>query len=892
MGWEYDGGEDDFNAYCNQNSTEEIFDSYETSESIHSLFFDTLKGIEYLEESDFNVLYFEKFRQSLEPVQSFLKDSKIYLNYDSKGDLIDYRENYESEVEMKNPILYRKRSEIKNLRILLSTKYNTQEFYSLSKRKSDILEDYNNATIEKHELDDRIIFDLLSGRLKSDYFDNSNIIIRLMNIATLHQLYISSNNEIYFSDFILPDYTSEIFSNSLQIENDIPFYNNPFRGYTEKDEYYEGMFKVIQKLVAVFDFIVKLKKNNLNDLPDIDFHLEESYKKIRLQSEDYVLTIEENIGLLNEIKFDFTFYIDKYGELNRIMKFSTDENLTPLNNYNQDELNKFQKEERKLKKNNLVVDDFINSGYDLDNAEYYFCHEDERILYLNENSLYRKESILNLDYDINTSNLILEVGAKVNINGFQFTLLNNESGIYELNGLINESGANLIIDAYKVYGVEYYDSYDMFNSKIYNIWKNLGYINSCCFKYLEELKEIIISINSYIPSIDKNHYYIGDYLVIFDSYVEIKMDCLGFYYITPLNNSSFSTFFDFFNLDKYLYTKEILGYSIESHNIVCRSLSDLNLIITHIQKKIENYSNIRQYLLKVGDEINLGNQEYKVEYHYLDKWNFPLKNTNYSLGKFQQNFIIDNDKCFINIDNFYENVLNIEYSNFGNNTLFNSNSLEELTLKVKLFNLEIEQIKNNNDVILEPNRHFKIAGKLLKYTKDIEGRWFLSGVNERRFSPNINVRDLKDVFECFYGGIDALSQRILGYYTGNDTQVFFKRESDLFLFINEANNEYYKSRESDVEYKIPNSLKIVALDEKIKCLDMLCIVEKNSKGYYLKSTENFSQYKLSDKLKNNIEFYFETTMGYFDGGVFPYCRSLFHLSYFIHCLNSSKNQLE
>ena len=43
MGWEFDGGEDEFNSFCNQNSNDEIYNYYDSGEQwVSSIFFNEL----------------------------------------------------------------------------------------------------------------------------------------------------------------------------------------------------------------------------------------------------------------------------------------------------------------------------------------------------------------------------------------------------------------------------------------------------------------------------------------------------------------------------------------------------------------------------------------------------------------------------------------------------------------------------------------------------------------------------------------------------------------------------------------------------------------------------------------------------------------------------------
>jgi len=577
MGWEYDGGEADFNAFVNQNSFEDNYDTNNSNKKIKSDFHSILNECELYEKKGLKTLHFKRFEKLVDRILPFLKDSNIYLHFDSKGDSITNRYKYEAEVKAKDAIMFRKRTELHYLRKALSVKYRTKEFRSLNDKRTHIFQCYFYDS--NQNFDNRFILDMLSGRVKREYIDNSNILIRLMTIATLYE---SSNSDMYNEEFHLLDFYLEKKYSDTFISQDLdnnPLNQNPFWRYLDKKTNHTGMFRIIQKLGTVFDLIRSLKNNNLKVLPNFIVKLEKSKKKIRLESEEFVVTIEEYVDLLKKITFITTLYICKYDGVHKIMSSHSDESFTRLNKMSDlesSELSNIYKKNRVFKKKNINVDDLIKRGNAL-NSSYIDYYHIDKIMYLDKKELFKKSIRTGMMY---SSELMLEIGSKIQINGFKLELLQREDHLIQLefrNGHIG-LGSQLIDDTKRLIG--------------FNVYSHINEI--------EQLEDIILFVNNNLPSTEKNDYNVGDYLIIFDLYAEIKLDDLGYYYISPidlhyyvqegihLKVRSFSSFFNFFDLDKSSYIKEILGYSLVSHNIICRSLNDINKIITQIQMKIIN----------------------------------------------------------------------------------------------------------------------------------------------------------------------------------------------------------------------------------------------------------------------------------------------------------------
>jgi hypothetical protein len=889
MGWEYEGDENSFWEFCDNNASNEGFESFSSGEMevcIISFFLEKLEKNILFEKHGCSHYQLKLTKDKLKDVLGFLEESNLYLNYNAYGEKISNLSSYESKIRQVDEHLFNLRNELASISEELRGHYCVEFYFEQKERQKELKEEPNRFF---GKLSYELILDCFFGRHITFKKFSGDIIFQLLTIATLYDgddycSYGSSSfREIEIYSIASEKYGSEFYKSSdeLDLNNDINPFSPLLSEYLLVD--YESTYRLIDKFKRAFNFILSLEGIR-NSLYELKVDLDESNLTIKLYTNKYSATIERDQSIQSEDKLILTLSGFLEDENREILKIVCDQKLIPLKSHGSDDaIKKGYKQERAHKRSDLNLNALLNEGRNLLYSDEIDCYVGDLVDRNIENwwSQYPEISCKRVR-EVDKVKII--AGENILVNGFDFKIVKTEFGNYKLTGLINEKGIRLMSEAQALFGfaesncvqdhIQPYDTINIF-------------------------EELIESILKCLPSSVRNDYCIGDTFVFFNSFVKIKEDNIGYVYIEQVNNEE-QLFFEYYDLNKQAVFNEIVGYYLPSHKLVFKSLKDLNFVITSFQQMIERHAIEKNSLLKVGDKVQFNKSLVGVIYQTI-KYNRMCKphfNLGYINSDDKLGFAIDSNQLRISADWFSTEILKKKYSfvaNFEN--IFESFTLKALTYKVKLFEQTILNLKNYNDATSLPNAYFYVGGGYyLYFYEKKKSEWCISyrvhsGIGWLFNSNKIDELELDIVFNAVGISRSDLSYNILGYYKGDAKNLFFNSKSDLVLFVEHLQLQANKFFERIVDFSQINVSEILQVNDIISCRQIKVCVVANSKGYYLKSGEEFSQYYLCENLKSGkIIDFFENRMGYYIGGVFPYCKSLFHLSIFIHYLNeNSKN---
>lgn len=477
------------------------------------------------------------------------------------------------------------------------------------------------------------------------------------------------------------------------------------------------------------------------------------------------------------------------------------------------------------------------------------------------------------------SNSHLKIGDNICINGMELSIYQRENGFYSIQGFDFENGIDLlteIIDFTKFPNVDFR----------YEELRNIRAIRYT-FKNLEDIECLINVVNQMLPNMNL---VLGDSFILYDSIYEVEKDAYGCYFLKNYN-SRFSSHEEFLNIDIKKFIYDNIDYCIQSKYLVFKSLLDLNLSIDLIQQKIHKRVIEKKKWLKVGDIIDLGKIKFRVD-HY--RWSSSTLHE-FHLVPFNTGFQDDYKRLNILLETtehmFSQVVVNKKL--FDWKEILVCDNLEKLTILSNVLKERIEFLNSKNEIGLSyvnlRNYNFdelKIGKATFTITEDYENIRLIYDRN--KYNNNINYQSLEEIFTTIGTSSSEFSKEVLDYYKGFDNYLSFKCLSDALFFIKILQKRINKCNERRIEIRLKNNDKILALNEEILLGELIVVAIQDYHGLYMLAHKEWTQLTLIKELNKNLQIelssFAELFLGYSEGGIFPYCRNLLHLTALVKAL--------
>ena len=866
MGWEYDGDEDAFNDFCNSHSSEqdiqEVNYHYSDNEPLESAIIQEILKAKHYVGSEFSISSFLKLEEILKEEILYLKQVTLFLDFDAQGDWIEESDYYDDKVKAENFPYYLKREELREIRSQLKGTLRLKQYNNLLERKNGR---YGFVDKEYYcsNIDELSIFDIILGRYDFGLVQSSDILLKILAVATTYKVGEDCNynfntyNRNIYKELIIQDYKASKIQNIY----------NPFSCYLEESNFndervFNGIKGALFKLSEVYELF-----NSVKGAPEINwFELERKIdyeeQQLILKTTSFKIIIEFCTTLLNGIEQQLSFYIKSNGEYSKFCSFITDDNLVRkprirLDHYYNDIIEK--RKEMRLK---LNIDDLIFKG-----NSYLKNEKLNTSLILDDlnNNLFKNYEIPSFDLDYKSTSKASEI----QLNSFDFKIEN------DIQGYGYEPGEKMLRSIQRFYDLK--DKYWTPSDSEFGLSakKNAEFTD-------KELLNIFINlVESNIPKVENCNYKVGDVFILYDSLVRVYKTDGEEYYLAEIETNSELSYFKYFGIDVKQYFENMFGYYLLSNRLVFRLLEELNKFVSRTQESIFLYGKSKKHLLKVNQNVEfLGKKVEVIFSEWRTKKDLFVLNINNS-----------KDAEMISIDGYLSlgvrylsmKVLRAEIKEYDD--YFATKSLKELTARLNFFKKEVALIKQDNDRLFYPEVTIYVKGIKLKYRKDTWKDEFLifeqyDSINERRQDSWVSNRRVNSEFkrkmlELFDPSCGDFAHQELTF-SKDGSKMIFKLESEVLYFLESlVFHNYSTKKEGGL---IPRNLKFYNLGEGVHINGKDFSIEKCSKGYYLITNDDISQFYFSSIYSLDIKQKAIDIIGYYKGGVFPYCENLVDLS--------------